>query len=316
MIVDYKAFDVSNLKFTKPEKKDKCIRSFAYVVSESGDMEHLFIRTPSCSIKLLPSEGDLTLDVSGATPLIRFLQSVDQFAVNHLFENKEFFFGIKPFTKEHIADALTHTIKSDSQGNPVVYLRLAPGLDVQNQFGTECRLSDIFQSRVGYTDARLVLNVEGLLFTKSTVEIVYSAVQIKAYVIPQLSNFSIAAGQDDDDEDAMTFMARAPVPPPAPPNPPVPPRQRTHAHQHHHTHHHAPRGMRPLRDSKPRTPEPPPPVDPVQPEEVVATVSENPSNAPRPEDEIFGSTANEQQEAADPDAQADASASTRSVTQL
>lgn len=221
MIIDYKGFNVTNLKFTKPEKKDKKIRSFAYVVSDTGDKEHVFIRTPLCSIKLVAPPSELSVDVSGANPLIRFFESIDNFVIDILYEDKEFFFGNKPFTREHITAALLPTIKKDEQNNPIVHLRLAPGVDVQNQFEVEQRLSDIFRSKVGYTEARLVVNLEGLLFTKNTVEVSYSAVQIKAYVIPQLANFSIAAGQDDDDEEAMTFV----VPPP-------PVQHRTHHHVH------------------------------------------------------------------------------------
>lgn len=184
--VIYNQFPVETIRFTKPEKRSGKIVTYAYRNVNDSAVPVIF-QTPRMDVLL----KDRSLICTGPSAFLDFMKHLEQYIIESVAANGPFFFAGKSYSKDKIQHSLLTSIDLESG---TVQFRTKSNTLVTDQFGKQLRLDNQNNTKA---EGVLLVQFEGLHFTRSSIEPVLSVVNAKVYTFANPKDFSFIPEEDD-----------------------------------------------------------------------------------------------------------------------
>jgi hypothetical protein len=183
LIVTTNTFDIGELQIQPPVDRTK--GKYISYISYAQKTTPFYLRTPMMKIEHLDNSViSFKIDKS----LGSLLKELDLNCVERISEKSAEFFKGKKFSKSKIESSFINSYQ-----NNTVYAFISNDLKIKNQKGIDCTLDDLYTSQ----DAIAIFHVKGIVYKKSSIQLLISVEQLKIYVTDHLNDWCLETICDD-----------------------------------------------------------------------------------------------------------------------
>ena len=184
-ILHYKDIDAANdVELTVPEKIKG--RHFSYA-SRKGQKGAVYVKSPTGTVESVYDDC-LRIKFKEDSPINDFMRSWDERCKQVVFDNSERFFNGKRFSMQKIESSYVPTL-TDS----VLCVKVRDDVVIRDQREAPRTLSELAPGQ----EIIMILNIDGLAYTATSISLIVNAEQIKVYIDDKLQDFLIS--QEDDE---------------------------------------------------------------------------------------------------------------------
>lgn len=177
LIVTSDTFDVENLIIQPPV--DRAKGKYISYLSYGQKTTPLFIRTPLMKIeKMDNSVVSFKIDKT----LEALLRSLDHYCIEEVSRNSVTYFKGKNFSRTKIENSFINSHQDET-----VYTFVSNELKIRNQKGSDCTLEELYPNQ----DAIAIFHVKGIVYKKSSIQLLITLEQLKVYVNDHLDKWCL-----------------------------------------------------------------------------------------------------------------------------
>lgn len=199
-IVNHRNLNVEDVSITVPEKiKGK------YTSYISSNKKELYVQTPRL---VFDKDGNGKDGEKGKSFLVKIdntfdskMNALDEHCIDVIYKNSENFFNKKKFSKEKITASYVKTLKPIDNKHSKLSVNInEKNVLIKDQYEVERNLNDI----VPGTECILILHIDKIVYSATSMHLSYTVPQIKMYVQESLKEWSILQDDEDDIDNDVT----------------------------------------------------------------------------------------------------------------